>query len=44
MAESTTVEIDEDGRLTIPKPSRKKLGIDGENALLDLDVEVIDVE
>ena len=29
---TVTVDVDEQGRLTIPKPAREKLGIDGEGA------------
>jgi len=44
MAEAETVaEIDHKGRLTIPEPARKKLGLNdmeqGEKRLVDLDIE-----
>lgn len=42
MAEDAIVEMGTNGRLTIPKPLRKKLGVDGESALLELSVEVAD--
>lgn len=38
---SATVEVDTDGRLTIPKGARKALGIDGETAYVDLHVRVL---
>lgn len=34
-----TVEISESGRLTVPEPARKKLGIDGESVLVDIEIE-----
>jgi bifunctional DNA-binding transcriptional regulator/antitoxin component of YhaV-PrlF toxin-antitoxin module len=40
MSETTTVEVTHEGRLTIPKPTRKALGIEGQNAILQLDIEV----
>lgn len=43
MAErTTTVQMDEQGRLYIPKPVRKSLGIDGRTATLEIDVEVVE--
>lgn len=36
-----TVEMDSRGRITIPQPDRKALDIDGERALLDLEVSVL---
>lgn len=38
----TTVEMDENGRLTIPKSTRKALQIDGESVAVELDVMVLD--
>lgn len=40
MTVATTVEIDEKGRLTVPKPTREALGIDGEEALIQLEIDV----
>lgn len=40
MPTSTTVEIDEQGRLTVPKPVREALEIEGEEALIQLDIDV----
>ena len=38
---SATVQMDKNGRVTIPKSTRKALDIDGEHADLNLDVRVI---
>lgn len=35
---TVTVQIDSQGRLTLPAPARRALGIDGEAAVLELDV------
>lgn len=43
MAETTTVHMTNDGRVTIPKPTRELLGIDGEEATLRLEIEVREV-
>jgi AbrB family looped-hinge helix DNA binding protein len=40
MATSTTVEIDEQGRLTVPKPVREALEIEGTEALVELEIDV----
>jgi len=40
MPTSTTVEIDEQGRLTIPKPVREAVEIDGKEALIELEIDV----
>jgi len=41
MAEATTtVRIDEQGRTTIPKPTREKLGIVGETTTAEVEVRV----
>jgi bifunctional DNA-binding transcriptional regulator/antitoxin component of YhaV-PrlF toxin-antitoxin module len=40
MSETTTVEMDNEGRLTIPKPTRKALGIEGQAAIIQLNIEV----
>lgn len=40
MTVATTVEIDEQGRLTIPKPVRRALEIEGEEALIQLEIDV----
>lgn len=43
MSELTTVvEMDEQGRLYIPKAVRRSLGIEGQPATLEIDVEVVD--
>lgn len=43
MAElTTTVQMDEQGRLYIPKAVRRSLGIEGESATLEIDVEVVE--
>lgn len=39
-----TASIDERGRLTIKQTDRKALGIDGQTALLDLKVTVLELE
>ena len=39
---SATVQIDSNGRVTIPQSTRRALDIDGESADLDLDVNVIE--
>jgi len=39
---TATVQMDKNGRVTIPKPTRKALGIEGEHADLNLSVEVLD--
>lgn len=39
---SATVQIDENGRVTIPKSTRKALNIDGKTAHLDLDIRVLE--
>lgn len=35
--------MDDDGRVTIPKPTRELLGIDGSEAILRMDIEVREV-
>lgn len=40
MSETTTTTVDEQGRLTIDKEIRQLLGIDGERALVRVDIEV----
>jgi len=42
MARQTDVQVDERGRLVIPKGIRQQLGIDGEHADVRLRIEVID--
>ena len=37
---TTTVTIDEQGRLYLPKAVRKKLGIEGEETLAEIEVRV----
>lgn len=39
---SATVQIDKNGRVTIPKSTRKALDIDGKTAHLDLDIRVLE--
>lgn len=39
---SATVQIDENGRVTIPQSTRRALDIDGQEAHLDLDIHVIE--
>ncbi|MCX2819565.1 hypothetical protein EGH25_09415 [Haladaptatus sp. F3-133] len=39
---TTTVEMDEKGRIVIPQAVRKSLGVDGENAILELEVSVVE--
>jgi len=41
---TTTVQMDKQGRLYIPKAVRDSLGIAGENATVELTVRVIDDE
>lgn len=39
MTEATTpARMDENGRITVPKPVREKLGVDGEQVLVDVTV------
>ena len=35
---NATVEVDEQGRLYLPKAVRKKLGFEGERAIVDIEV------
>lgn len=37
---TTTVEMDERGRVTIPQPTRQKLGIDGQERTVEVEVRV----
>jgi len=37
---TTTVTIDEHGRMVVPKPARKRLGIDGEETTAEVEVRV----
>lgn len=37
---TTTVEMDERGRLTLPKPTRKALGVEGSSAVVEVTVRV----
>lgn len=39
---SATVQMDENGRVTIPKSTRKALNVDGMAAHLDLDILVLE--
>lgn len=39
---TTTIKMDEQGRVTIPGPTRKILGIDGKEAYLRLDITKLD--
>lgn len=39
---SATVQIDGNGRVTIPKVTRKALDIDGKTGYLDLDIHVLE--
>lgn len=39
---TTTVHMDAQGRLYIPKPVRESLGVAGETATLEVDVGVLD--
>ena len=41
---TTTTRIDEQGRLYLAKPVREALGIDGDAAMVELDVRPVDVE
>lgn len=41
---SATAQVDENGRVYIPAQTRKALDIHGEEAHLDLDIEVLEVE
>ena len=38
---SATVQMDEKGRVTIPKSTRKALEVEGKRSDLDLDIEVL---
>lgn len=44
MARECQVQMDKQGRLYIPKATRKALGIEGESANLNIEVEVLDDE
>lgn len=39
---TTTVQMDKQGRLYVPKAVRRSLGIEGEKATLELDITVVD--
>jgi len=39
---TTTIEMDEKGRIVIPQAVRKSLSVDGENAILELEVSVVE--
>jgi len=39
---TTTVQMDKRGRVVIPQPVRDKLGIDGQNATVELTVKTDD--
>ena len=41
---TTTTRIDEQGRLYLAKPVREALGIDGDTAMVELDVRPVDVD
>jgi len=41
MARQCQVQVDNQGRLYLPKPTRRALGIEGEKADVELTVEVI---
>ena len=38
----TTVKMAENGRVVIPQPVRETLEVDGESAILEIDVELAD--
>jgi len=38
---TTTVQMDANGRLVIPKDARRALGVNGEAAIVQIDAEVI---
>ena len=38
---TATVQMDKNGRVTIPQSTRRALGVDGEHADLNLSVEVL---
>lgn len=40
MPTTTTVEMDEKGRLVVPKPARKALEVDGEEAIVEITVQL----
>lgn len=42
MGRQTDVQIDERGRIVIPKSIRRQLGIDGESADVRVSLEVLD--
>lgn len=44
MAEVTTLKLDKQGRITVPKPVRQALGVDGESAVVRIELEVRDGE
>jgi len=43
MQATTTVEMDEQGRLYIPKAVRKRLGVVSSPALVELEIQMIEV-
>jgi len=43
MAETTTVQMDDEGRVTVPKATRELLDVEGDKAILRLDIEVREV-
>jgi bifunctional DNA-binding transcriptional regulator/antitoxin component of YhaV-PrlF toxin-antitoxin module len=43
MSEVATLKIDEQGRMTIPRPVRQALGIDGKEAVVRVELDVRDI-
>ena len=37
---TTTVSVDKNGRITLPKPVREKLEIEGKEAVVEMDVRL----
>lgn len=44
MSEITTLKIDEQGRITVPQPVRQALGVDGKEAIVQVELSVRDVQ
>lgn len=43
MSEVATLKIDEQGRITIPRPVRQALGVDGKEAIVRVELDVRDI-
>lgn len=43
MTEVTTLKIDKQGRITVPRPVRQALGVDGQEAVVRVELDVREV-